>query len=351
MLGAGATKACGGPLTNEILPRAMQSDASGRLATLRAFLSDHFGLPRSGGRDLDFPQLPLLLSLLDTAIDREQGFGGRWTADRLRQVRQQAEYAVFRAIGEALRTEPAVGLDPHERLFTRIHEQTGRAPVVISLNYDLLADHALIRMEGGGFPEYAAEIATPGYAEARHWGTLLKIHGSMNWIYCGACHRLEMGIDAEGSTFKIASSLAAQLVKSSYRLGSYYGSPSRARFSCPRCSQVYRPVLITPTHLKDYRNPHISALWYRAERELQECTHAVFVGYSLPWDDVDVIYLFKRGLRKRGRLPRITVVEYAKPRQRPIERNEVGRRYVAVFGRQIDWQPIGFKAWLDTLGA
>src|SRR5213595_2096663 len=98
VLGAGATKACGGPLTGEILPRAFLPPRKFGLANLEAFLTQHFGLPKGKRSDDDYPQLPLLLSLLDTAIDREHGFGGKWTIESLRSVRKEAEYAVFKAI-------------------------------------------------------------------------------------------------------------------------------------------------------------------------------------------------------------------------------------------------------------
>ncbi len=345
VLGAGATKACGGPLTGEILPRAFASSRQ-PLEQLEKFLTQQFGLPETGRTDSDFPQLPLLLSLLDTAIDREHGFGGKWPVEKLRIIRKEAEYAVFKSIADALRRGRSTGADLHERLFEWIWQRTGQQPVVISLNYDLLADQALIAMEGGGFPDYVCEIDTDGYTEARRWGRLLKIHGSMNWVYCGACDRLEIGIDKHGETHKIALSLAAQVVQNSHDLQEYY-QDRKAR--CPRCHGPFRPVMITPTHLKDYRNPHIAALWYRAERELQECTRVIFIGYSLPWDDVDVIYLLKRGLlRSSGRSPQVTVVEHAK-RRVPIEEHESGQRYRAVFGRKIDWQPIGFQKWLDAV--
>jgi NAD-dependent SIR2 family protein deacetylase len=344
VLGAGATKACGGPLTGEILPRAFASRHRHRLAQLEGFLVQQFGLPKTGRGNDDFPQLPLLLSLLDTAIDRDHGFGGRWTVDQLRRVRKEAEYAVFDAIAEGLRARTAP--DVHRQLFEWIWRSTGRPPDVISLNYDLLADQALIAMEGGGFPDYGCQIDTAGYMEGRRWGRLFKIHGSMNWIYCGACDRLELGIDKRGETFKIALSIARRTVESSRDLQQYYQTRA-AR--CPRCDGEFRPVMITPTHLKDYRNPHIAALWYQAERVLHECTRVIFVGYSLPWDDVDVIYLLKRGLlRKQGKPPTITVVEHAL-RKVPIEKHDAGRRYRAVFGRNIDWQPIGFEKWIQQV--
>lgn len=348
VLGAGATKACGGPLTGEILPRAFRLNPRVGLASLERFLTEQFGLPRGPRSDDDYPQLPLLLSLLDTAIDREHGFGGEWSVDRLRSVRKEAEYAVFKAIAEALRRNRSRDERLHERLFDWVHRGTGQEPVVISLNYDLLADQALIGIEGGGFPDYVCEIDTAGYTEAPRWGKLLKIHGSMNWIYCGACDRLEIGIDKRGETFKVALSIAKTMVENSHDLQTYY---QKRQAICPRCRGAFRPVMITPTHLKDYRNPHIAALWYRAERALQDCTRVVFIGYSLPWDDVDVIYLLKRGLlRKKGKAPTITVVEHAKKKV-PIDAHEAGRRYRAVFGRKIDWQPIGFERWVRQVTA
>lgn len=57
-----------------------------------------------------------------------------------------------------------------------------------------------------------------------------------------------------------------------------------------------RPVMITPTQREDYRNPHITQVWYKAEELLRSASTALFIGYSMPAADVEVIYLFKRGL-------------------------------------------------------
>jgi hypothetical protein len=88
--------------------------------------------------------------------------------------------------------------------------------------------------------------------------------------------------------------------------------------------------MITPTRIKDYRNPHISNIWYGAERLLRRADRAIIIGYSLPEDDVDVIYLLKRGL-KNTPASQITVVEYD-PQNRPLQEHLVGQRYRSVFG-------------------
>ena len=104
--------------------------------------------------------------------------------------------------------------------------------------------------------------------------------------------------------------------------------------------------MITPTHLKDYRNPHIAQTWYRAERALRKAERAYIIGYSMPEDDVDVIYLLKKGL---SHLPaeNITVVDYD-PQSRAAREHPAGSRYCTLFGDNIDWHPEGFADWLDA---
>ena len=78
---------------------------------------------------------------------------------------------------------------------------------------------------------------------------------------------------------------------------------------------------------------------------LREADRAIIVGYSLPEDDVDVVYLLKRGL---GRLnpSEITIVEYD-PAHRSVREHPVGARYSSLFGDGIDWRTEGFGAWID----
>jgi hypothetical protein len=108
-----------------------------------------------------------------------------------------------------------------------------------------------------------------------------------------------------------------------------------------------RAVMITPTQAKDYRNPHIQQIWYHAERTMRQADHACFVGYSLPDDDIQVIDLLRRGLGHLGS-DNITVVQHDE-RSRALQDDPVGRRYRSIFGAGVDWQPIGFMAWLQSL--
>jgi hypothetical protein len=348
VLGAGATKACGGPLTNDILPEAFRERANfpfpNALTELDQFLIDQFRLKPEvkDRRDKSYPSLPLLLSLLDTAIPRKHALGPAWDTDRLRRVRLATEYAVFALIQRRMGAVKPY----YQTLITRLTQATGQPPVLVSLNYDIIADNALIQASQQhhpdvALPDYGCDVATPAYVNGPKWGTLLKLHGSMNWLYCPTCHRLEVGISRSSQLMSIMSR-AINLAS----LDDAYTSGYECRDHA--CQTKMQPILITPTHLKDYRNPHIAGIWYHAERVLRSATRAIFVGYSLPWDDVDVIYLLKRGLRSLSP-QRITVVEYSKPPGQPLDQHDAGQRYMAVFGEDIDWQPWGFETWLTRV--
>ena len=352
IFGAGATKACGGPLTSEILPRVFeQKDVIERedfVRELDRFLIANFHLPRKHKRRTPdhYPPLPLLISLIDTAIDRKQGLGPRWPEAKLVRVRRALDYVVY-----ALLTYELKRVANHYRDFLiRLVDIYGTPPVLLSLNYDIIADNSLIKVakrKGGRetFPDYGCDIATELYRAKKKYGALYKLHGSLNWLYCPGCHRLDLGVSKSGRrTAKVLDMLYMEQESSVGDLDHRYtckGSP------CPDCGAEVRPVMITPTHLKDYRNPHIAQVWYRAERALHDADRAYFVGYSMPEDDVDVIYLLKRGL-SHLKAKHITVVEYD-PEGRKARLHPVGARYCTLFGERIDWVTKGFEGWLGDL--
>jgi hypothetical protein len=163
-------------------------------------------------------------------------------------------------------------------------------PCVISTNYDLIIDTAMMsvsetRIPEGRLPNYRIHIRTPFYnAEGGRFGTLLKLHGSLNWLHCRTCQRMEIGASDSRRYLKVLGRLVGPSLEQSYTPD---GNP------CPGCGTRLRPLLIAPTHLKDYRNPHLAQVWYEAERVLREADCAIFIGYSQPDDDVEVVYLVK----------------------------------------------------------
>ena len=347
IFGAGATKACGGPLTNEILPRAFELqefiNREDFLTTLGDFLRENFHLPERGGRPPEsYPPLPLLVGLVDIAISRKHSLGQKWDAKELLRVRQALDYAIFAVIEHDLQRLRNKN-NYYETLIEHLLSSTRTPPAIVSLNYDIIADNTLMRLSDQhgsiGFPDYGCDIATEIYQQQNKFGKLYKLHGSLNWLYCPSCQRLDIGTTKSGrQTVKMLNELYIEEQNSGsgdlHKRYSCHGS------SCRDCGTYVTPVMISPTHLKDYRNPHISQVWYRADRALRKANRVVIAGYSMPWDDVDVIYLFKRSL---GDLPAkdITVVGWDEAR-RPAREHPVGQNYVKIFGEGIDWHPEGF---------
>lgn len=361
IFGAGATKACGGPQTDEILPWAFGPltrwpDIFSREGMIERevgnFLKDVFGVDAKKAQKEDFPPLPLLLSLVDTAIDRNEAlsgvFGGVWDRMRLLDVRRSFEYLIFAVLQHSLSHQKGSNTPTsYDRLLRLVRDSTQDEPIVITLNYDLLAEHAMMRLSGAQqlpanpiFPDFGCSVATDAVKRAGRFGTLLKIHGSLDFLYCPGCQRLDVALSPDGRPVKALNDLFQEQHD---ELDSSYSCRGRR---CG-CGVNVQPIMITPTALKDYRNPHVSRIWYEAHRHLREAERVIIVGYSLPSDDVHVIYLLKRAL---GHLEpaAITVVVHDERRRNLVD-HPVGRQYRALFGDGIDWRTEGFSEWLDRL--
>jgi hypothetical protein len=346
IFGAGATKACGGPITNEILPLAFTPEFRNRmkrndyLERIDSCLIRHFHLPANPEERQpdDYPSLTLMLSVLDLAIDQKRPFEDTWDVASLAECRSALEYAIFSVLDLALER---VQVDYYKRLLETFRDRIGAAPEVLSLNYDLMADNVLFGLadERNSRPDYGCDIQTEAYRTAPVHGRILKLHGSLNWLYCPSCQRLDIGM-SESCGRRTTSHLVRQLVEHRPLDTSF----QCASCTCDRCNTQLRPVLVTPSFAKQYTNPHLQSVWYQAERMLRNCDHVYFVGYSLPEDDIHVIHLLRRGL---AHLPSngITVVgKLDNDSSWPIR-----RRYKSLFGPDIEWHCDGLAAWLEAI--
>ena len=361
VFGAGATKACGGPLTAEILPAAfgtakqkpLNLDAA-EAQSLEDCLVRHFHVPEdiSSRKPEDYPPLPLVLSLLDLAVDHDRplsfkdraGGPDNWDRQRLSQARKEIEYVIFAVLDDYLKT---LSRNRYEELFDLVCMLQGE-PCAISLNYDVLLDSVLFRTAeknrgSDAKLSYCCDIKTEAYRQKHtNFGRLMKLHGSLNWLYCACCRRMDLAVSRRGEQ-AASCSLASSLAMESWLDDHFLTQPR----TCPDCTTPMRATIITPTRTKDYRNPHIQSIWYEAERTLRGAEHVCFIGYSVPDDDLEVIDLLRRSL---GHLPPscITVVELDE-KGLDIGEHRVGRRYRSIFGDKIEWRVGGFEGWLDEV--
>jgi hypothetical protein len=187
------------------------------------------------------------MSLLDLTVDRKQAFGKNWSLDRVSEVRAAVEMGIFYLLELKL---IQFQTNNHFEMLQKLYP-TPADPCVISLNYDLVIDTALMflseqRCPDGCLPNYHCDIRTDFYCnDQRRFGSLLKLHGSLNFLYCKTCHRLEIGASESKKYLKILTRLlgtdAKATVDTSYM---QKGNP------CQTCGSELRPLLIAPTQLK-----------------------------------------------------------------------------------------------------
>ena len=161
---------------------------------------ENFHLPERGVRTREsYPPLPLLIGLLDIAISRKHSLGPGWDADKLTYVRQALDFAIFAVIEHDLLS---LSKNHYYTLIENLFNSTRTPPAIVSLNYDIIADNTLMALSeqygSVGFPDYGCDIATEIYQQQNKFGKLYKLHGSLNWLYCPSCQRLDIGTTESG---------------------------------------------------------------------------------------------------------------------------------------------------------
>jgi len=383
VLGAGASYVHGAPLTDEIVPLALNRlhGDDERLHPLREFLDRAFhfdpGLPLtddSPGNDPHWrncPGLVDLLSVVDMALDRRENLVQGFDQDRLRAVRQSLEFAIFRSLEWALSSGNPTGRrsSATKRLIQTLDPQES---VIISFNYDVIIDIALAKHADQYFDFDRADVEVLSEPEQLDidYGLrfsnlppdpvgidrfkLLKLHGSFNWVMSALTGNLYYGglQKSVGAVMSYQTSLGDQQRHAAERVSDLFGFfYQRADTGTDAEIASLEPVLITPTHLKDLRNHHLSILWRNAEEALRRARRITFIGYSLPGDDLHIKYLFKHALETTymDQRPEIVVVDFHNMNREP-EGSSVEANYRRFFG-DIEFHPDGFDAYVDHIGA
>ena len=326
-IGAGASKQDRFPLTNELkhgIAWAIQHDRD-RFELLAAHLRYLYNVPdgaleqSSGiwsalrqrvnddaqvGRSV-VPDVTDLLSTLDWII-REQGSFGpgleggdpkHSSPGELAEVRDLVVQALCLCLGSYDDLQGATTT----RDFLALVRPTDS---LITTNWDLLLDAARDARFGSEPQDYGTsgnvvlEGGSAAKSEARP--KLLKLHGSLSWRYCTRCQRLV--IDPM-----------------------HHVAGERQDRALCLCKCRYSELIVTPGFVREYRNVHLLTIWREALLTLAHASHWVFIGYSLPPDDVGIRTLLLKARCVRHDVgeaaPMVTIVTG------PYAREEVLARY------------------------
>jgi len=196
-----------------------------------------------------------------------------------------------------------------------------RDDIVITFNWDLLCDVVLWRSGLWSYSDgYGFSCGSQGSQEAPSQISILKLHGSVNWVQ----------EHEEEPVTKIAHAR-------DFFWGSkdFEGKPnySEAQLDSGR-------KLVLPSYLKDVSsNEALLDVWTKAQDALRSASQLIVVGYSLNKADAAARLLFGIELARNKNLSSVTLVA-----------PQVGEwgPFVSQRKKQLIHRPLKFEDWLKT---
>lgn len=252
--------------------------------TVYSFLKSVLGW---NGEPEYLPKIEELWGILEIASERNANFGyGGQTSLEIKNTLLQLMYYVL--WGCRVYDKPAwhvdytFGSNPYENFVKKLPKER----TIISLNYDIQLDMAIRKAKlpidyGSNFIPFHPKDIVLRNNKASKTVLLLKPHGSFNWLYCPTCNRIE-----DFGLFHMSQIPGEQIPY----------SKTDADLPCKYDQTLRKAVIVPPSLIKEYSNPHLENIWQRMAEELKNAKRIVFIGYSLSGADISVKYFLKQSL-------------------------------------------------------
>lgn len=295
--GAGASKADHAPLQNELFSEIFDllegvNNYSNIdlnpdfIKEMKIFLYKLYPINRNIVENVDYPTFEEVMGLIYFAIIRDESFKGI-SYNNLSSYLESLTALIAYILQEKLRFIPNINRRFLDCLFTTFQEKyindTERSDLAkifkkkfsfLNINYDILLDNAVfdLRNNHGIEYDYCFEIKN-----THDKLKLFKPHGSLNWLLCKACGKIQTD-----EYNKISLSYYESILKK-----------STFRKKC-ECGTEYSPLIIPPSFFKELNNKVIRNILINLENHLKKVENLVFIGYSFPEADIHLKYIFKR---------------------------------------------------------
>jgi NAD-dependent SIR2 family protein deacetylase len=336
-LGAGASAAEGAPTQGGVFQRyllkLLEPDEIAGLYTspwypqlaIPTFFRNMFGIDiyKTAPTSADFPTFEEALGVLELAISRGQGFGelSYRLGDRptnyptLHQMRSILIDALTSVLSDCLTSRIGV----HEELCSQLRSRgLWDSVAFVTTNYDLFADNALKTARGSESIEYGCAFDEASALTLSDKPiSLLKIHGSLDWLACQTCSTVVHA--AEEDVRHLEHGL-----------------------QCKTCRSFIHPLIVPPSFFKQMDNVVLSCVWRAFESLLRKTDHIVFCGYSLPDADIHVKYALKRREVISSNRLRITVVNEHQGKS-DRDRQDEQFRFKRFLSAPVDYTVLSFE--------
>jgi NAD-dependent SIR2 family protein deacetylase len=346
-LGAGASHDLGLPLTSGILPGILtrihdktlfaddDEDRDALMEGLQTVLPGLGALVQPFTKEMTttLPNVTDVLSSLDHLAQQNSAPGPEFRVTSLPRVRRLLERAIFELLvrqeaPDALHMEGVPGYvlkewgdtyarrlfqprsDEHykarARIVTWLQANPAERVTIVSTNYDIEVEQALYAelryrtvFDAIDFgtsvrePDSGDIYARP--ASAKY--SVLKLHGSLNWLRCDLCDNLYVN---PVGPIAYLSFLLAEPPRSGQR-----DAATRQQLldaGANQCHCRYQPLshlIVAPSFVRDVRDPILLQVWRSALDALRRADTWIIVGYSLPPEDLAIRSLFLRASTSR----------------------------------------------------
>ncbi len=214
-----------------------------------------------------------------------------------------------------------------ERFIAPIVTEKKTADVtIITTNYDLSLDPQFETAIADNRVDYGISFRDIKSGEIllqpnRPLFKYLKLHGSLNWLKCDLCGHYY--IHPNGS-------IAFQAFKENIDAGNTCVCNDYLRL---------RTVLVTPSIVRDIRDSNLLQIWKGATEAIRKTDKLIFIGYSLPAEDLAIKALIMRGINGRIKnhplsVEVVQIDDIAKP------------NYINLFGSEIKYIKEGLPHYL-----
>jgi hypothetical protein len=321
IVGAGFSKYAGLPLqaqfTEALLePRNEENyDLKPLIDHLGDFVHDAFDHKKMAKAKY-WPELEDVFTNIDLAANSGHHLGSTHAPSNLRSVRRALLARMMCMLHERFSIAEQAKGDEWMKLDGFLQGLEIKSSAFISMNWDTVIERRLASLKkitrfdyrcgaiAASFPRVGDIIARRESPEDVTKFPIVKMHGSVNWLYCDNCRQLYW------FPTKNALSVAMQLITQNEAKDLKLAHVSDCeRWRCLTCTSVPLTTRIaTFSFLKALDFPMFEKSWISAERLLREADKWIFIGYSLPAADYEFKHLLKRVQLSRSVAPEFIVI-------------------------------------------
>jgi hypothetical protein len=321
IVGAGFSMYAGLPLqlafTEALLePRGSVSHPMHPLIThLGKFVHDAFDHNVSA-KAKHWPNLEDLFTNIDLAANTGHHLGASHAPSQLRMTRRVLLARMMYMLNERYVEAEASKTEDWKKLDSFFKALDIKRSAFISINWDTVIERRLAERRGLDNFDYrcgaiAARFRNKGNVigerqlqEDDKTMPVVKIHGSVNWLYCDNCRQLYWF--SPDHAIRVAMQLITPDEAGKLKMTKTEGC---AKWRCLNCTTVPLTTRIaTFSFLKALDFPMFEKSWLSAERLLRGADKWVFIGYSLPAADYEFKHLLKRVQLSRKTPPKFVVI-------------------------------------------